>query len=306
MSCQNSSAPINIPSPNSVYPCDLKCAYNFAYGNSSCNIKNEQNYVSLSYDRRSDAKAITYNTIKLFVQEVRLYSPSIHKYQGKNADAELLIIHGGNGTNLIVSVPIVVGSKISKGGALLDGIIEQGLPRISNLGESATLNIDNYNLDYLVPSRPYFSYSGTLPYPPCSGKYNYIVFDIVNAININNDSLKQLRKVISPLSVQLSDSEPFYNKLGPNQGGSKENEIYIECNPTGDDGEVLLYNNDANDMGDYEKQFQDFLQSPIFKILVSVAIILLGVGIINLIAQRIGKNNFSNAVQTLQNNLKTT
>ncbi len=44
MSCDKSSAPINIPTAKSVYPCDLKCAYNYAYGNSSCNIKNEQNY----------------------------------------------------------------------------------------------------------------------------------------------------------------------------------------------------------------------------------------------------------------------
>lgn len=303
MSCDRSTAPINIPSSSSVYPCDLKCAYNFAYGNSNCNIKNEQNYIHLSYDQRSDAKAIRYNTLNLYVQEVRLYSPSLHKYQGKQAAAELLIIHGGDGVNLIVSIPIVAGSKISQGGALLDGIIQEGLPRISNLGESASLGIDNYNLDYVVPKKPFFSYSGTLPYTPCTGKYNYIVFDIGNAINIKSSSIKQLRKVISPFSAPIRDTEPFYNKLGPNQGGDNSSDIYIECNPTGDSGEVLLYNDNTGDNGNYEKQFEEFLQSPIFKVLTAVGIILIGMSVVNLIVQKIGKKKISEAVESLKNNI---
>lgn len=303
MSCDKSTAPINIPSSKTVYPCDLKCAYNFSYGNSNCNIKNEQNYIHLSYDRRSDAKAIRYNTMKLYVQEVRLYSPSLHKYQGKQAAAEILIIHGGDGTNLIVSVPIVLGSKISKGGSLLDGIVEEGLPRISNLGESASLGIDNYNLDYIVPKRPFFSYSGTLPYPPCNGKYNYVVFDINSAINVKANTIRQLRKVISPLSAPVRDTEPFYNKLGPNQGGDKSSDIYIECNPTGDDGEVLLYNDTTETIGNYDKQFDEFLQSPIFKVLTAVGIILIGMGIVNMIVQRFGKKKISDAVESLKSSI---
>lgn len=289
MACDRSTAPINIPTSKSVYPCDLKCSYNFAYGNSNCNIKNEQNYISLSYDKRPDAKSITYNSLKLYVQEVRLYTPSLHKYQGQQAAAELLIIHGGDGTNVIVSVPIVAGSKISKGGSLLNNIIEQGLPRITNLGESVSLGIDNYNLDYIVPKKPFFSYTGTLLYSPCNGKYNYIVFDKPNAINISVSSLKQLRKIISPLDAPMRDTEPFYNKLGPNIEGGGDNQIYIECNPTGDDGEVLLYNNDSNDNGDYEKQFDEFLKSPIFKVITAVGIILIGMGLVNMVVQRFAK-----------------
>ena len=289
MACDRSTAPINIPTSKSVYPCDLKCSYNFAYGNSNCNIKNEQNYISLSYDKRPDAKSITYNSLKLYVQEVRLYTPSLHKYQGQKAAAELLIIHGGDGTNVIVSVPIVAGSKISKGGSLLNNIIEQGLPRITNLGESVSLGIDNYNLDYIVPKKPFFSYTGTLLYSPCNGKYNYIVFDKPNAINISVSSLKQLRKIISPLDAPIRDTEPFYNKLGPNIEGGGDNQIYIECNPTGDDGEVLLYNNDSNDNGDYEKQFDEFLKSPIFKVITAVGIILIGMGLVNMVVQRFAK-----------------
>lgn len=306
MACDRSTAPINIPTSKSVYPCDLKCAYNFAYGNSSCNIKNEQNYISLSYDKNRDAKSITFNTLKLYVQEVRLYCPSLHKYQGQQAAAELLIIHGGDGANLIVSVPLVAGSKISKGGALLNGIIEQGVPRITNLGESASLGIDNYNLDHIVPSRPFFSYTGTLPYPPCTGKYNYIVFDKVNAINISTNSLKQLKKIISPYSAAIRDTEPFYNKLGPNVEGGGDSEIYIECKPTGDDGEVLLYNTDADDIGDYQKQFDDFLQSPIFKVITAVGIILIGMGLVNMIVQRFAKKKGGSVIQQLTGTTSTT
>lgn len=302
MACDKSSAPINIPTSNSVFPCDLKCTYNFTYGNSNCNIKNQQNFVSLSYDKRPDAKSITFNTMKVYVQEVRLYSPSLHKYQGQEAAAELLIIHGGDGINLIVSVPIIAGSKISKGGALLNGIIDEGLPRITNLGESVSLGIDNYNLDYIIPKKPFFSYTGTLLYPPCTGNYNYIVFDKANAINISTNSLRQLRKVISPLDAPIRDTEPFYNKLGPNVENGGDSQIYIDCNPTGNDGQVLLYNNDSGDNGDYQQQFDEFLQSPIFKVITAVGIILIGMGLVNMVVQRFAKKKggSSQLMQQLQ------
>ena len=133
MSCDKSTAPINIPSSSKVYPCDLKCTYNFSYGNSNCNINNQQNFIKLSYDKNPNAKAINFNTISLYVQEIRLYSPSLHRYKGVKADAELLIVHGGNGINVIVSVPIITGSSISKGGTILNYILEEGVPRIPNL-----------------------------------------------------------------------------------------------------------------------------------------------------------------------------
>jgi len=286
MSCDQSTAPINIPSSSSVYPCDLKCAYTFDYGNSNCNISNEQSYIKLMYDKSSNAKAITYNKINLHVQEIRIYSPSLHKYNGKQVDAELLIIHGGNGINLIVSVPIVAGTKISKGGSLLNDIIYQGAKSITNLGESASLGIDNYNMNHIVPKKPYFSYSGTMLVPPCIGVYNYIVFDKEHAINISKISLKQIKKIIEPLPIKIRNTEPFYNKLGPNVSINSSDEIYIECNPTGDSGEVLLYSNNSKDNGDFEAQFDEFMKSPIFKILTAIAMILFAVGLFNMIVQR--------------------
>ena len=293
MSCEKSTAPINIPLSSSVYPCDLKCTYNFSYGNSNCTLTNEQNFLRLSYDKNSSAKTINYNKIPLYIQEVRLYKPSLHRYQGKKADGELLIIHGGNGTNLIVSVPIMQGSKISTGGGILNYILEEGLPRVTNLGESTSLNIDNYNLDYIVPKKPFYSYTGTLLYEPCNGKYNYVVFDKSNAVQISSSALKNFGNIISPLSVQLKTNQAFYNKLGPNVENSGDDQIYIECNPTGSDGEVLLYNDKTHDMGDYSKQFDEFLESPIFKLLTAVGIIVILIGIYNMIVQRFIKKGGS-------------
>ena len=267
MACSKSSAPVDIPQSSTVTKCDLKCSYKFAYGDSNCNITNKEEYIELSYDASLNAKAIKYNKINMRVQEIRLYSPSIHTYRGRKADAEILIIHGGDGESLIVSVPIVVGQKTSKGGTLLDAIISQGLNKIPNLGESTTIGIADYNLDYIVPKKPFFSYTGSLPYSPCTGKYNYIVFDKIHAINIQDDSLRRLKYVIEPASYPTRDTEVFYNKLGPNANSSGgDGEIYIECNPTGSDGEVLLYQNANQDNGDYEEQFEEFLQSPIFKV----------------------------------------
>jgi hypothetical protein len=50
--------------------------------------------------------------------------------------------------------------------------------------------------------------------------------------------------LIQPSGIKaVSRSDYYYNSSGPNvkpgSGGGKKDEIYIECNPAGEDGEIL-------------------------------------------------------------------
>ena len=93
INCEDATSPVNIDKNEVVGPCDLKCKYNYTYGIYSPNITNNGNYISLNYSGQSNP--VTFNDLKYEVQEIRIYRPSLHKYQGSTVDGEILIIHGG-------------------------------------------------------------------------------------------------------------------------------------------------------------------------------------------------------------------
>ena len=62
-------------------------------------------------------------------------------------------------------------------------------------------------------------------------------------LTINSTTLATLTGMIAPSGIKaVSRSDYYYNSSGPNVkpgSGGKKDEIYIECNPTGEDGEIL-------------------------------------------------------------------
>jgi hypothetical protein len=90
------------------------------------------------------------------------------------------------------------------------------------------LNILLFNLKYIIPNKPFFTYTNTSNVGPG----NYIVFDLLNAISLNNDTFLKLNKIISEFPLPTPGESLFYNSKGPNHN-NKEDNIYISCNPTG-------------------------------------------------------------------------
>ena len=88
MSCSNSTAPINITT-NYKSTCDRLCKFNYDYPQSSCSVLNNGSYLKISYEN-SSTPSVIFNNVEMSVDEIRLYRPSLHQYNGNNADAELL------------------------------------------------------------------------------------------------------------------------------------------------------------------------------------------------------------------------
>ena len=79
MACSSSTAPINISSSGYADDCYLKCEYKYNYPRSpATTISNNGNYLALSYDKVK----IVYNNNDLRAQNIRIYSPSIHTFNG--------------------------------------------------------------------------------------------------------------------------------------------------------------------------------------------------------------------------------
>jgi len=260
---------INISADNVVGECELKCAYNHKYLNSSCNATNNGNVILLSYDKTS-THPVVYNNNKYDVGQVAIYSPSIHKYNGDFMDAEIIITHNPilGGPSLSVAIPIIQSTASTSGTALLSEIImgvSNGAPKN---GEQTTISLSNYSLTHFITKRPFYNFSDI------TNHVEYIAFDKEHSIDLSQQVLNTLKSIISKYSDNSRGSELYYNKKGPNTESSGENDIYISCLPTG--------NSEENIDVTYDKPSTsvDVLSSPIFKYIVGALIFILSFYII--------------------------
>jgi len=244
MSCPNSDSPINISTTANVLSCEVFCSYMHQYKDSACTATYYPDHIKLSYDATTSA-AVTFNNEGYNVREVNIYAPSLHAYNGSSADAEMLIIHDGAGKKLIVSVPLVQSNNVAASAKILDDIIGKFSSTVdkTKTNDSQLINVQNYNMENFIPSSPYYFYMGGAPFSPCDGQYNFVVFDKTKSpVTIGSDTLKTLTGLIQPSGINaVSRSDYYYNSSGPNvKPGLNKDEIYIECNPTGEDGEILF------------------------------------------------------------------
>ena len=82
----------------------------------------------------------------------------------------------------------------------------------------------------------------SLPYKPCNGSHQYVVFTPEDSdVFMSSSTMAKLKKMITHHNVKVKKThELFYNKYGAVFEGAEsqeDNEIYIECHPTGSEGE---------------------------------------------------------------------
>ena len=243
------TSPINIDT-STTDKCLLKCMYFFNYGASSIRIENDTSLLIVFYDGGGD---VVYNKQTYKPTQMQIYSPSLHTYDGQNAAAEIFIMHSSvasSGPDLVVSVPILSDSRpsLSNGSNILSDIINHA-PDLSSAGPSGTTSYTSadFNLNYFVPKAPYYQYDGTFP-SPCAGNFSYIVFDQKDSsLFIDSDTLSKLQSLIKPRDVTIYEAgKAYYNSKGTTSNGfDGDGQIYIDCQPTGEDGEIL-YSEDAD------------------------------------------------------------
>lgn len=301
MACLESTAPINISRTGVRDKCNNKCQYFFSYNNSKCTIKNKKTYLQLSYDRPFDKTPVTYNGQSLYVTKVMIFSPSIHTYDGRSAEAEFLIEHrGDNGINMITCIPIrkdeMISSESSK---MLRKIVAHANKYTQNEGESINLNLDQYNLDKFVPQSQYYSYRGTYFMYPCNGDYHYTVFHKDDTfLTMSSNSLNKLKRIInrSYLSTKTGP-HVYFSEKPPNSGVKPGDEIYIECKPTGVDGEILQEQSKSSDASAEDRDYRDkliaFLNSPLFLILFFIFVFYVLYKIIKFLSNKLKDKDFS-------------
>jgi carbonic anhydrase len=226
-------ATMNISRDNVKGKCDLKCSYNFKYSDSTTTAKNNGEMISLTYDNSSTTQVL-YNNKKYTVTSIYITSPSIHTFNGSTTDAEICIEHTpiSGGPLFSVGIPVKSSSETTTASSLLTEIISAVATSAPTKGNSASLNIDGFSLDKIVPSKPFFSYTSS------TDNMQWIVYGIVDAIPLSSSTLAKLGQIITPFPLTMSGDALFYNSTGPNSVSVGEG-IYLKCNPTGSSAEEI-------------------------------------------------------------------
>jgi len=217
---------------------------------------------------------VIYNDENYNVEIVFLVQPSIHTFNGKHTDAELLIFHmNTRGTKkLMVCIPIVQSSTSTSDSSNFFDLIMSEISQTAPAPWQHTIYHNaTFSLSKFVPMKPYYSYTGanllwnfflagkcySVPkwdpktdtfddnkIEPLASDIDYIVFHMDDAIHMSPQALTMLKKVIpnsNPIKTISARQNPggvFYNPNGPVPQSAGE--IYIDCQPTGSDGELLV------------------------------------------------------------------
>jgi hypothetical protein len=237
--------------------CNNKCSYNFKYANSESIVATNSGYfIQLSYDNTTESR-IQYNDKKYVVQNIQLFSPSIHLFNGLTTDAEIVVNHTSmsGAADLHVSIPIV-NSSGSTTSSPIQQIIEGVASNAPSDGETTNLTIPSFNLDEIIPQTAYYVYQGDSN--SILNGYN-IVFGKQHALSLDTSKLSSIMKESGLIQTGTNLS---YNERGPNTSGSTLNDdIYISCQPTGHSTQKVAVDNS----GSKPVLKNDFsLKSPVF------------------------------------------
>jgi carbonic anhydrase len=271
MSCPSATAPIDISVSNVKGKCQMKCSYTFSYKTSSCTATNRGDYISISYDKSSN-HPVMYNAVGYDVQEIRIYTPSLHSFNGNKTDAELIVVHSSvmGADPLLVCLPIQKNNSTSVSSMFFKTLLDTMASSAPSEGESASINVPKFSLSSFIPKKPFYSYTGTEPYQPCSSQVDYIVYSpIETSLDITSDSLEKLKTIISKNVYDIKKGPNlFYNEKGPGNEGITD-DIYIDCQPVGESEEqteiILSTSSDGLTM-------KDIVDNTFFKIFLGVAI----------------------------------
>ena len=267
MSCLNTTGPVNIDHPDNIIYCKETCKLSYNFKSTLVSVANKGNCLVIEPSDKNSTP-VTYSSTdagdcktggegKYSVQEVRVYCAtnpggSLHKYDDKRATGEVIIYLNNTigAGNLIICIPIISSNgSLPKATSQLTNIIQNSLSTANSSDESnGPLRGVELDLNYFIPKKAgFYSYTATLPYPPCTNCINYIVYTPQHGIYLSKNTITKLTEIIERLTPPIHSSDQptigyAYNKSGATQGGDSD-DTYMDCQPVGEDGEVLISEN---------------------------------------------------------------
>jgi hypothetical protein len=257
-------AQLNISQDNVSGECNLKCSYSFQYSNSSCVASNTGESIVLSYDE-SNVPPVTYNGNKYKVSSIKITTGSILLYNGKNVKASLIISHAPivGGGPFSVIIPIVSGTGSLPSSNIFTIIITETAKLAPKSGNKTSINLANYNLNNIIPKKPFYSFN--------NDGQDIITYGLEYAITIDADTLTKLSTITKGVAnIIPATNSLFYNPKGPTSGGggssSGNDDIYIDCQPVNVSEETIQMSTENKLSADYQMKSEYNARATLLKI----------------------------------------
>ena len=235
-SCSHATSPLNlITNTNILDKCSVVCEYKANYPVCRGILKNKGNHLSILLDK-CGANAY-YNNQQFTLEEVKIFAPSLHKWGGKQSEAELIIIHKikqqkkDAPDKLFVCIPLTGGSASNDWFSFLPMTPEY----FKDQAKTVDINLPGWTLNTILPKGDYYNYQGTSPFENCSSVIEYIVYSLEQAAIIKTNLLELLRASL-PKQINLMTREYKKDRLHKlyyhtNQSSSKSanEDVYLDC-----------------------------------------------------------------------------
>ena len=263
-------ADFNISQDNVSGECNLKCSYSFQYSNSTCVANNIGRGIVLSYDE-SNVPPVTYNGNKYKVSEVNISTNVYFLFNGKPPKGIINIGHTPilGGARMNVMIPIVSGNSSMPSSNILTQIINQTANLAPKSGNKSVISVENYNLNNIVPKKPFYSFNISDP----GGGTETIAYGIENAITIDADTIAKLNSIVKGETFIFKTTgwglgKIFYNPKGPNSSGSSSgtDDIYIDCQPVNVSEETIQMSTENKLSMDYKMKSDYNARATLLKI----------------------------------------
>ena len=260
MSCDNASAPLNLlkNTDRAVERCSIICEYNANYPSCTGTVRNKGDYLLLMMD--VCLVDVTYNRNKYDLSEVRMYSPSLHAYDGAKADAEIIIIHTRKAITsekqrhkLFVCIPVKQRSpSINAQGDWFSFMPLIPMYYPNKTEEAKSISLPGWSLNMVLPKGDYYNYQGTSPFDPCSDIVEYIVYSMDQAASINADQFNMLQASLpnkSNIKTREYKNDRLHKLYWHQSSGSYGTEggglgdVYLDCRDVNGDSPEDSNNN---------------------------------------------------------------
>lgn len=267
---------------NNLRKCDYKCSYSFQYPDTLVTAINNGTQLTLKCDNYQNQPA-RFNGKSYNVNAIYLFTPSLHFFNTKKVNAEIVIEHAptNGGSYFYVCIPVLETYNTNQP---LADIVNQVSQQAHENNQSINFNKTDFTLQDVVPKKPYYFYEGIWG----ASTANFIVYDLSAAAGFDKGTMDSLTKIISPSSLTMMGSVLSYNPNGPDN--KMKGELYISCRPTNISKDVVQVSNQKVGASSTGSSGMDTkTKETLITSFIIVATILLVVGCYYLINKFIGK-----------------
>jgi carbonic anhydrase len=218
--CNNKAeriSPLNIDE-SEVSPCNTLCKLSIKYEPTTCSISMVNNIPTVTF---SPNCLIKFRDNFYFLRKMTLHYTSMHTINDSYTDLEILLYHNTNPINdndggVILSILLTKGGDYGPANEFFNEFINQMPSNEMPIEQDIDVS-NNWSPEQLLPSsKAFFYYDGALPYPPCTPKWTYIIFEELVPISMNIiDTIKAIlgmgNKNIRPIQKTPKNISIFYN-----------------------------------------------------------------------------------------------